>query len=306
MMKINATLPFDHIDNPDEFLRPEAVVEIASAMERLGYSGCSVTDHPCPTGRWLDAGGHHAQDPFVMLSLVAAATRKLRLQTGILVLPYRNPFITARAVATLDVFSGGRVTLGVGAGYLKGEYYALGVDFERRNDIMDEYIRALKAAWGGAEFSFKGSGYEARGSRILPAPLQKPHPPLCIGGNSHRAIRRAAELGDAWYPFFTAGPLSSTSRTAPMSNENDLTEGIRYLREHCEKIGRERAPEILLGSLTAPGEKLQNDALVDKLGRLRRLGVSGAAVHIEGRTRAEWCDNAERYSTEVLAKLPKA
>ena len=150
-----------------------------------------------------------------MLSLVAAASRKLRLQTGILVLPYRNPFITARSVATLDVFSRGRVTLGVGAGYLKGEYFALGVDFERRNDIMDEYIRALKAAWSGEEFSFKGTGYEARGARILPAPLQRPHPPLLIGGNSHRAIRRAVELGDAWCPFFTAGPLSTTSRTAP-------------------------------------------------------------------------------------------
>jgi probable F420-dependent oxidoreductase len=274
-------------------------------MERVGFSGCSVTDHPCPTGRWLDAGGHHAQDPFVMLSLVAAATRKLRLYTGILVLPYRNPFITARAVATLDVFSGGRVTLGVGAGYLKGEYYALGVDFERRNDIMDEYIRALKAAWGGAQFSFKGTGYEARDSRILPGPLQKPHPPLLIGGNSHRAIRRAVELGDAWYPFFTAGSLSSTARTVPMANEHDLAQGIRYLREHCEQVGRVSPPEIIVGSVTSPGEKLHHEALVDKIGRLRSLGVSGAAVHIEGRTRAEWCDNAERYRTDVLAKLPK-
>jgi alkanesulfonate monooxygenase SsuD/methylene tetrahydromethanopterin reductase-like flavin-dependent oxidoreductase (luciferase family) len=170
-MKINVTLPFDQVDPPEEFLHPEAVVEVGATMERAGFSGCNVTDHPCPSGKWLDAGGHYAQDPFVMLSLVATATRTVRLQTGILVLPYRNPFITARAVATLDVFSGGRVTLGIGAGYLKGEYFALGVDFERRNEIVDEYIGALKAAWTQDEFSYKGTGYEARGSRILPRPL---------------------------------------------------------------------------------------------------------------------------------------
>src|ERR1700679_4081862 len=105
-MKINVTLPFDQIENPAEFLLPEAVVEIAKVAERAGFYGGNVTDHPCPTGRWLDAGGHYAQDPFVMLSFVAAATKKLTLHTGILVLPYRNPFITARSVATLDVFSG--------------------------------------------------------------------------------------------------------------------------------------------------------------------------------------------------------
>src|SRR5262249_16708350 len=155
-MKINVTLPFDNIANPAEFLQPEAVAQIGAALERAGFNGGNVTDHPCPTGRWLDNGGPFAQDPFVVLSMLAHATKKLRLQTGILVLPYRNPFITARAVASLDVFSGGRVTLGLGAGYLKGEYAALGVDFERRNEIVDEYINALKAAWCNDEFAFKG------------------------------------------------------------------------------------------------------------------------------------------------------
>jgi probable F420-dependent oxidoreductase len=304
-MKINVTLPFDNIESPQEFLLPEAVAEVATVAERVGFDGGNVTDHPCPSARWLDSGGHYAQDPFVMLSFVAAATRKLRLQTGILVLPYRNPFITARAVATLDVFSGGRVTLGVGAGYLKGEYFALGADFEHRNDIMDEYIRAMKAAWEGVEFSFKGTGYEARGARMLPAPLQRPHPPLLIGGNSHRAIRRAVELGDAWCPFFTSGAVSATSRTAPMVDEADLATGIRYLHEHCEKVGRKIPPKIVVSSITSSGEKLSSAALVDKIGRLHTLGVSGAAVHIEGKTRAEWCDQAERFGTDVLAKLVK-
>ncbi len=305
-MKINVTLPFDKIDKPDEFLRPEAVVQIATLVERLGFNGGNVTDHPCPTGRWLDAGGHYAQDPFVMLSFVAAATTKLRLQTGILVLPYRNPFITARAVATLDVFSGGRVTLGLGAGYLKGEYRALGIDFERRNDIMDEYLRALKAALSSEEFTFQGTGYEALGNRVKPGPVQKPHPPLLVGGNSKRAIRRAVELADGWYPFFTGDQQSNTARTAAMTDETDLAIGLAYLREYCEKIGRKDPPQIVLSSIVSPGEKLTPTALIDKIGQLQSMGISGAAVHIDGRARAEWCDNAERFASDVLSKIPKA
>ena len=116
-MRINLTLPFDRFQIGDEFLDYDGIREMALAAEQAGFASGVVTDHPCPTGRWLDAGGHHAQDPFVLLSFIAAATRRLRLQTGILVLPYRNPFITARSVATLDFLSGGRVSLGVGSGY---------------------------------------------------------------------------------------------------------------------------------------------------------------------------------------------
>lgn len=303
-MQINVTLPFDQIDRPGEFLSAEAVVEVAQRVERLGFAGGNVTDHPCPTGRWLDGGGHYAQDPFVMLSFVAAATTRLRLQTGILVLPYRNPFITARAAATLDRFSNGRLTLGLGAGYLKGEYRALGVDFERRNEIMDEYLQALKLALGSEEFSFQGSGYEAQGNRIRPGPVQKPHPPLLVGGNSKRAIRRAAELADGWYPFFTGGPLATTARTAAMNDETDLAGGLAYLREHCEKIGRQTAPKVVLGSIIAPGSKPSPAQLLDTIGEYRALGVSGAAVHIPGRTRSEWCDNAQAFAENVLRKLP--
>jgi probable F420-dependent oxidoreductase len=302
-MRVNVTLPFDRVEHPEEFVTLEAVVEIATLLERLGYSGGNVTDHPVPSSRWLDAGGHYAQDPFVMLSLIAAHTTKLNLQTGILVLPYRNPFVVARSVSSLDAFSKGRVILGVGAGYLKAEYHALGVDFERRNDLMDEYIRALKAAWTGEDFTFEGVGYKALGNRMRPAPVQKPHPPILVGGNSKRAIRRAAELGDAWYPFFTpAGPLSKTSRTASMENDDDLAGAMAYLKEHCEKIGRASC-DVVLGGLTHPGEKWTAPAMIDRIGRYKELGIKGCAVHLEGHTRREYCDNVERFAAEVLAKI---
>jgi alkanesulfonate monooxygenase SsuD/methylene tetrahydromethanopterin reductase-like flavin-dependent oxidoreductase (luciferase family) len=170
---------------------------------------------------------------------------------------------------------------------------------------MDEYLRALKAALSGGEFTFKGTGFEALGNRIQPGPIQKPHPPLLVGGNSKRAIRRAAELGDGWCPFFTPAAVSTTSRTAAMTDENDLAEGIKYLHEHSEKIGRTR-PAIILSSISSLSEKDNAAAIIDKIGKLQALGVSGAAVHIGGRTRAEWCDNAERFAAEVLSKLPKS
>ncbi len=302
-MKINATLPFDRVDAPGEFLVPEAVSAIGHTLEHAGFNGANVTDHPCPTARWVDSGGHDAQDPFVMLSLLAAVTKTLQLQTGILVLPYRNPFIVARAAATLDVFSGGRLTLGLGAGYLKGEYHALGVDFARRNELTDEYMAALKAAWTGEEFNFQGSDFSARGNRLRPAPIQKPHPPLLVGGNSRRAIRRAVELGDGWNPFFTGASVPTTARTAAMSGPEDLAAGIAYMSRHCESVGRKELPAVVVGSVTSPGESWNPQLIVDTLGRLTQLGVDGAAAHIEGRTRAEWCDNAERFGAEVLAKL---
>lgn len=311
-MKINIPLPFDHTADPTQFLSMEAVKEVGAAAERAGFHAGLVTDHPCPTGRWLDTGGHHAQAPFVMLSLFASVTTRIRLQTGILVLPYRNPFIIARDVATLDCFSKGRVTLSFGAGYLKGEYRALGVDFEQRNELMDEYMRALRLSLTGKEFEFEGTGYKAFGNRIIPGPAQE-RVPLLVGGNARRAIRRVVELGDGWNPFFTAktsaGVLttgrggSNTTRTAAMETEEDLIAGIDYMKEYCVTFGRKDIPEVILGSFTSPGEKWSYQQIVDRLGRFREIGVSGAAISVDGQTRSEWCDNAERMGQEVIAKL---
>ena len=303
-MKINVPLPFDQIDPPGEFTSLAAVAAVGAAAERAGFHAGLVTDHPCPTGRWLDAGGHYAQGPFVMLALLAAKTSRLRLQTGILVLPYRNPFGVARDVATLDCFSGGRVALSVGAGYLKGEYRAMGVDFERRNELMDEYLRALRVALHGDEFTFDGSGYKAFGNRIMPGPVQRPLPIYC-GGNARRAIRRAVDLCDGWNPFFTAagGINTSTTRTVAMTGVDDLRAGIAYMREYCDQVGRQTPPEVVLGGVNAPGETLSNQQIVDRIGQYRELGVTTAAVSVRGRTHAEWCDNAERVGAEVIAKL---
>lgn len=302
-MKINVPLPFDIIDPPGEFTTMEAVAEVGAAVERAGFNAGLVTDHPCPTGRWLDAGGHYAQGPFVMLAMLAAKTTRLRLQTGILVLPYRNPFGVARDVATLDCFSQGRVTLSVGAGYLKGEYRAMGVDFDQRNEIMDEYLKALRLALSGEEFAFEGAGYQAFGNRIIPGPVQK-RVPIYGGGNARRAIRRVVDLCDGWNPFFTAqGVDSGTTRTAAMTGEDDLQAGIDYMRDYCAQVGRKDLPEVIMGGVNAPGEIVSSQQILDRLSRYRELGVTGAGITVKGHSRAEFCDNAERIGEEIIARL---
>ena len=301
-MKFNIPLPFDQMEPADEFTTMEAVREVGAVAEKAGFNAGLVTDHPCPTSRWLDSGGHYAQAPFVMLALLAAHTTKLRLQTGILVLPYRNPFTVARDIATLDKFSNGRVTVSAGAGYLKGEYRAVGVDFEQRNELMDEYMRALRASLTGKEFNFEGTGYTAFGNRIQPGPVQSPVP-LYVGGNARRAIRRAVELGDGWNPFFTSGGIdTNTTRTAAITGVDDLRSGIVYMKEQCEKIGRETLPDVVLGSIFAPGEERSLQKTFDYIGAYSELGVTAVGAHIPGRTRAEWCENVQRFGEDVIAK----
>ena len=299
-MKFSVALPQDMIS--EQIGGESSLAILARAAEAAGFDACSVTDHPVPTGRWLDGGGHLSPDPFAALAFVAACTKTIKLQTAILVLPYRNPFITARAANSVDLYSGGRMILGVGVGYLKGEYKALGVDHDLRNDLTDEYLAAIRAAWTRDEFSFQGTGYEARGNRILPHAVQTPHPPIWVGGNAKRAIRRAVEHGDAWLPFNVPvdSPVVQTARTVPMGDETALAAGIAYMKEQIEVQGRTRPIDIVFDSFRGPDNSPAG--IIDTMGRLERMGVSWVGVHIEGKSVAEWCDNAARYGADVAAK----
>ncbi len=295
--------PFDQIEDGDEYATMQAVHECAKAAEDAGFWSGTVTDHPVPSYRWLDNGGHYAQDPFVLLSMIAAVTTKLRLQTNIVVLPYRNPFITARAVSSLDAFSNGRFIFGIGAGYLKPEYKALGVDFDSRNDIMDEYMRAMKAAWTGEDFTFEGTGYSAVGNRMRPTPVQKPHPPLLIGGNSKRALRRTVELGDAWHPFFVPKGISDTARTVNLSTNQDLIDSIEYIKAHCEKVGREVPPQVICSGTFTVRDGWSAQEAIDHYAELKTLGVHGSGASIVAGSRREWCEKAQQFGEDVISKM---
>ena len=300
---LSVTLPFDHIQHGEEFVSMAAVHELSRAAEDAGFWSGTVTDHPVPSYRWLDNGGHYAQDPFVMLSMVAAVTTKLRLQTNIIVLPYRNPFITARAVSSLDAFSNGRVVLGLGAGYLKPEYKALGVDFDSRNDLMDEYMKAMKLAWTGENFSFEGTGYTAVGNRVLPTPVQKPNPPLLVGGNSKRALRRAVELGDAWHPFIVPKMVTDTARTANIEGDEDILAAIDYMAQHCEKVGRKEPPKVIASSTFQIKPSFSAQEALDHYAHLKSIGVHGSGASVLADSRSEWRDLASQFGEQVISKI---
>lgn len=302
-MKVSLALPVDRVSPPQEFLGHAAMTQMAQLAEGLGYDAVSVTDHPAPTGRWLDAGGHHAQDPFATLAFVAAATKRIQLQTGILVLSYRNPFLVARTVATMEALAPRRMLLGIGTGYLKGEYKALGANFDNRNDITDEYLRAYRTAMANDEFTFEGTGYVALGNRILPRPPVAP--PLWIGGNSRRAIRRAAEFGDAWAPFHTAGSaqIDTTARTGRIDGIEDLREAIAYLKESAAAIDRAPPPDIVLDSMKSPTAQFDAAAWQDQIAAFADIGVTWIGVHMSGNSRAEWCANATRFAEAVLQPM---
>ena len=192
-----------------------------------------------------EAGGHHALDPFVGLAFVAAATKHIRLHTNIVVAPYRNPFLMAKLVATLDRLSGGRVIMGIGTGYLAAEFDALGVPFEGRGAAVDESIRLMKTIWAGETINYTGKTFRADGISALPRPLQEPHPPIWSGGNSGRAIRRAVELCDGWSPFPLRSAFSENVRTESMENIEDFKKKLDYARGHAAQIGREEALDDL-------------------------------------------------------------
>jgi probable F420-dependent oxidoreductase len=304
-VRFSVQLPTDQVSHGAEFVSAEAVAELARAVEDAGFDACFVTDHPFPGDRWLAAGGHHSLDPFVALAFAAAATARLRLQTNVLVLPYRNPFLVAKAAATLDVLSGGRVILGVAAGYLKSEFAALGADFDGRNDAADEALRAMKLAWQQDGVRLAGRGFEARGNTMLPRPAQQPHPPIWVGGNSRRAIRRAVELGDGWIPFPTQERSAPHLRTAALETLRDLEDRLAYAREHAAAVGRTAPLEIgfmPFGADLFSREPLDPGRFRAALGELEALGVSWVMLSLPCESRAEYRERVAGFGSGIIAR----
>jgi len=266
---------------------PDAVAEIARAAEDAGYDACFVTDHPAGDATWLDTGGHHALDPLVTLAFAAAATTRLRLLTHVFILAYRNPFLTAKGTLTLDVLSGGRLILGVAAGYLRPEFGALGVDFDERNDLVDEALEVIKLAWSGQDVAYQGRHFRARGVRMRPAPVS---PPIWMGGNSRIAIRRAVESCQGWAPFPSAG-IARASKTAEVADLDDLRPRIAYARAHAEAIGRTEPLDICWSAGAG--------ADAAHLERLAAEGITWATIGFPAKDRRTYIDALRRYADQL-------
>jgi len=304
-MHFSVQLPTDRVETPDEFCTADAIAELAGAIEAAGFDAAYVTEHPFPPDRWLRSGGHHAFDPFVGLSVAAAATTRIALHTNILVLGYRNPFLLAKAAASLDVVSGGRVILGVAAGYLKAEFHALGAEFEDRNDRADDALEAMVLAWLGESVCFEGEGYTAQGNSMLPRPVQRPHPPIWMGGNSARAMRRAVRFADGWSPFPSPATGAGRTRTAGIEDLDDLAARISQLRTLEREAGRKKPLTICFvpfGLRMDDRTRIDFAALREQIEALSRLGVDWVSLGLRGETRSEALETLAEMAQELIAK----
>jgi probable F420-dependent oxidoreductase len=189
----------------NEGLPPEGLKRIAQTAESLGFESLWLGEHvvlpdpPLPDAPWDPV--HPVLDPVVALAYLAGCTQRIRLGTGIIILPQRQPLVLAKELATLDVLSGGRLLFGIGVGYLGPEFAALGVPLEGRGARADEYMEAMQAIWREGEVDYLGSFLQFSGVKARPLPEQRPYPPLVIGGYSPAAFRRAVTRAEGWYGF---------------------------------------------------------------------------------------------------------
>lgn len=305
-MRFWTTYPLTAHPYEPAFVTGDALTRISRALEDAGFSGIGFTDHPAPTERWLKAGGHDALDPMVALSYCAASTERLRLIPNIFVLPYRNPFLTAKAVATLDALSGGRFTLAVATGYLRGEYRALGVEFDDRNAIFDEAIEVIRGVWTTDDYDHAGRSFEAKGVSVNPKPARRP--PIWIGGNSRLSRRRVAQVGDGWSPFPAPRQLAQTAKTPPLETVDDLVAMLDELWELVDDAGRDRS-EIDVSFGTPVGGSVASDdfdpdAHLEALAELAGVGVTWVPVQIPGDDVGRTLDAIARYGELVISRVP--
>jgi probable F420-dependent oxidoreductase len=260
-----------------DLLEAGSVVDVARAVELAGWHGISFTEHPAPGARWLDAGGHQTLDPFVALAAAGAVTSHLTLLTYLAVVPYRNPMLLAKAAATVDQVSNGRFVLGAGTGYLKTEFFALGVDFDERNALFDEVLDVLPLHWKGEPFSYEGRHFNARDVLARPRPVQNPIP-VWIGGNSTLTLRRIAQRGQGWMPLTGDAAMATTTRTPHLDTIDSIGERLAMLRD----FAGERYPTL---DIAVPYFGVTNDGVDvavaqhrDDIERIRELGATWVVI----------------------------
>jgi probable F420-dependent oxidoreductase len=285
------------------FVTKDALTRFAQTAEAAGFAGVGFTDHPAPSHRWLQAGGHDALDPFTALAFIAAVTDRIRLIPNIVVLPYRNPFLVAKMVATIDALSGGRFTLATAAGYQRSEYNALGVDFDQRNVIFDEALEVLRGVWSTDDYAYDGSNFRASGQTANPKPG---HVPIWIGGNSKLSRRRVAAAADGWNPFLAPTTLAGTAKTPVLESVEDLARMLDELWQLVDEAGRDRA-EIDVAFMTVEGGRpggpdFNPDAHLGGLADLAELGVTWNGIGVPGDSLDHALEVLEQYGEQIIGQ----
>ncbi len=286
----------------DRFVGTEHFEDAASHGEAAGFEAFMVFDHPLPTDPWLHGGGHHSFDPFVALSFVAKATTTMRLMTGVLIGGYRNAYITGKALASLDRLSGGRVTAGMAAGYLKQEFDVLGVGdrFAERGAILDESIDAMRDMWRGESLDREGGNFPAVGHTSLPTPAQDPLP-IWIGGNAKRAARRAVELGDGWMPGWMPPAIASAFGTDSLHTLELMAERVTWAQGRRTELGK--SPLTIASS---PYEDFRTDweagcrALKGNLAAYEDAGIGWIMIDPPSRTLDDLRSHVDQFADIVI------
>ena len=242
------------IPNCRHLATAEIIRRTAVRAEELGYDSVWVSDHVVVPNAQVERFGAAIYDPLITLAVAAGATSRVLLGTTVLIVPYRNPLITAKMVSSLDALSGGRFVLGIGAGWLEEESAMLGVPFAERGPMTDEYLAAMRELWTSPSPSFAGKYTKFGGLHFEPKPVQKPHPPIWVGGHARASLRRAAEIGAAWHPI------------------NRSAEEIRTARAELKQLCQAR------GRAVPPAVTLRNDAFMLRAGRMVPPPVHGGSV----------------------------
>jgi len=220
------------IPNCRHLATPAIIRSTAIRAEQLGYDSVWVSDHVVVPHANVVNFGETIFDPLVTLGVVAGVTNRVRLGTTVLIVPYRNAVVTAKMISSLDALSGGRVVFGISAGWVAAESAMLGVPFAERGAMTDEYLAAMQELWTSREPSFNGTYTQFGGLVFEPKPVQKPHPPIWVGGHSRAALRRTAQFGAAWHPI-----------NRPPA---ELRAGRAELARLCQAGGRSAPPALAL------------------------------------------------------------
>ena len=276
------------------------ILRIAQACDRNGFFYLAVCDHICVPRDAAEAMRTTWYDTIATLGFLATATSHVRLLSYVYIAPYRHPLATAKAFATLDALSGGRIILGVGAGHLRGEFETLGVDFTQRGRLLDEAIEVISAAFTSEYPDHDGARWTVHGVGLRPRPVQQPRPPIWVGGSTPAALRRAAERGDGWLP-----------QGVP---EMGMAAAIDVIRTHRRKIRGDAPIEIGMNSpwlyIGTPPFDLGANALsggaqqiAATLRERKQLGVSHMGVRFRSRSCAELIDQIEAFGRDVAPYL---
>jgi probable F420-dependent oxidoreductase len=305
-MKFDVGVPSGAIKHFESWIGDGRLHDFAVAAEAAGLDAVNVTDHPFPEDAWLANGGHHAFDPFVALGTMAAVTSRIGLRTNLLVAGYRNPYMAARSISSLDVLSGGRVIVGMGAGYLEAEFEVLGGDFARRGKKFDEAIEAMTAAFSGTTVDRPDGFFPAVGHSMLPQPVQRPRPPIWVGGNSRAALTRAALLADGWLPFPQPEVMAKITGSPALTSLDDLRAGVAQVRQLRADHGLEGPFDIAFASFGRPDPEADPDGsrYREQIAEYADAGVTWLTLGCRGRSLGACLDELAWLGENIVAPSP--